>query len=309
MHSINMESFIRSIEARSIDLYGISILQNGKVMGEYFRKNKLRKEIRSCSKSITSLAVGRAVDEGMFSLDDKIADYFQEFLPTDPQPELLRISIKNLLTMTMGYTSYILSPFVRESTKVDWLEYIFSERLDLQPGQRFIYNNACPYLCGALIAKLSGKNYLAWMKEKFFTPLGINNPQWFTCPSGRPIALGGLFLTLDELSRFGQVCLDGGMWQGKRLVSAEYLAEATRKHVDVDSSIDNVDQKPERDFAAGYGYFFWMNEKEGYRMWGRYGQNCIILPEQGAVITTLALEEKNEQGLLDCIWEEIIPQL
>ena len=307
--SIDMSGFAKSIAAKGIDLYGISVLQDGKKIGEYHRKNKLRKEIRSASKSITSLAVGRAVEEGLFSLDDKIASYFPEFLPQNPQEELLNITIRNLLTMTMGYTSYILSPFIRESCRVDWLEYIFSERLDLQPGERFIYNNACPYLCGALISKLAHENYLDWMKKRFFTPLGINNPQWFTCPSGRPIALGGLFLNVDELSRFGQLCLDGGMWNGQRLVSEDYIRIATCKHVEVDSTIDNVDEKPTGDFAAGYGYFFWMNARGGYRMWGRYGQNCIVLPDLGAVITTSALEEKNEQGLYDCIWEELVPQL
>ena len=73
--------------------------------------------------------------------------------------------------------------------------------------------------------------------------------------------------------------------------------------------IDRIDETPKKDFAAGYGYFFWMNEKDGYRMWGRYGQNCIVLPESETVITTQGMEEKNEQGLLDAIWEDIVPQL
>lgn len=309
MKTLNLDRFACGIEEKKIDLYGISVLQNGALRGEYYRKNKLRKEIRSCSKSITSLAVGRALDEGLFCLDDKIADYFAEFFPKDPQPELFEVRIRDLLTMTMGYNHYILNPFVRENYKGDWLYYIFSEKLELKPGTKFVYNNACPYLCGILIARQSGVGFLDWIKERFFIPLGINNPQWFSCPMGRPLALGGLFLTLEELSRFGQLCLQEGIWKGERLVSREYLSEATVMQVSVETGIDKVEDFPSKDFAAGYGYFFWMNEIGGYRMWGRYGQNCIILPESDAVITTQALEEKDEQGLLDAIWEYIVPQL
>lgn len=309
MDTVNLEKFVCGIEEKSIDLYGISVVQNGVLRGEYYKKNKLRKEIRSCSKSITSLAVGRALDEGLFSLDDKIADYFEEFFPKNPQPELFEVRIRDLLTMTMGYNHYILNPFVRENYKGDWLNYIFGEKLELKPGTKFVYNNACPYLCGILIAMRSGQGFMDWMKERFFTPLGINNPQWFTCPMGRPLALGGLFLTLEELSRFGTLCLNNGEWEGKQLVSREYIKTATCRQVPVETGIDKVDEKPQKDFAAGYGYFFWINEKEGYRMWGRYGQNCIVLPAKETVITTQALEEKNEQGLLDSIWDYIVPEL
>ncbi len=307
--TVKLDGFVKSINDKKLDMYGVVVREGGEVTTEYFWRNKLRKEIRSCTKSITSLAVGRAIEEGMFKLTDKITDFFPEHLPKNPQPELLSITVRDVLMMAMGYNRFILNPFIRESFKGDWLDYIFSEKLDLKPGSRFVYNNASPYLCGALISKISGENYLKWMMPRFFEPLDINNPQWFTCPMGRPIALGGLFLTVEELSRFGQVCLDRGMWKGKRLVSAEWIDEATSNLIPVETSVDDVSKKPEKDFAAGYGYFFWMNRTEGYHMWGRYGQFCVVLPKRNTVITTLALEEKNEQGILDSVWEEILPQL
>ncbi len=307
--TVKLDGFVKSINSKGIDMYGINVLEGGEKTAEYYWRNKLRKEIRSCSKSITSLAVGRAIDEGMFKITDKIADFFPEHLTKNPQPELLEVTIKDVLMMAMGYDYFILNPFVRESYKGDWLDLIFSEKINLKPGSLFVYNNASPYLCGALIAKLSGQNYLDWMKERFFDPLDINNPQWFTCPMGRPIGLGGLFLTVDELSRFGQVCLDRGMWKGQRLVSAEWVDEATSKQIEVTTGVDKIDNKPTKDFGAGYGYFFWMNSTEGYHMWGRYGQFCVVLPKRNTVITMLSLEEKNEQGILDSVWDEILPQL
>lgn len=307
--TVKLDNFVKSINDKKIDMYGIKVQQSGEKIAEYYWRNKLRKEVRSCSKSITSLAVGRAIDEGMFKLSDKIANFFPEHLPKKPQPEILDITIRDVLMMTMGYDHFVLSPFIRESYKGDWLDLIFKEKVSFKPGTKFVYNNASPYLCGALISKLSGKNYLEWMKENFFNPLEINNPQWFTCPMGRPIALGGLFLTIDELSRFGQVCLDKGIWKGQRLVSEKWINEATSNLIAVETGVDNINNKPTADFGAGYGYFFWMNSTEGYHMWGRYGQFCIVIPSKNAVITTLALEEKNEQGLLDCIWTEILPQL
>ena len=73
--------------------------------------------------------------------------------------------------------------------------------------------------------------------------------------------------------------------------------------------IDDVTKMPEGDFAAGYGYFLWRNKNEGYRFNGRYGQFSVIIPERCAVVTTTGIELSNEQGILDSIWDTILPQL
>ena len=112
---------------------------------------------------------------------------------------------------------------------------------------------------------------------------------------------GGLHLNTKEISRFGQMLLNRGRYAGKQLVPEDYLAMATRKQ------IDNAGTP---DWSCGYGFQFWMCVPEHvYRGDGANGQYCIVCPDQDAVIAITSHEEKNLQGILDCVWQEILPQL
>lgn len=142
---------------------------------------------------------------------------------------------------------------------------------------------------------------LEYLKPRIFAPLGIRNPQWFTSPDGITLGGGGLHLNTKEISRFGQMLLNRGRYAGKQLVPEDYLAMATRKQ------IDNAGTP---DWSCGYGFQFWMCVPEHvYRGDGANGQYCIVCPDQDAVIAITSHEEKNLQGILDCVWQEILPQL
>ena len=110
-----------------------------------------------------------------------------------------------------------------------------------------------------------------------------------------------LYIITPEISRFGQMLLNRGRYAGKQLVPEDYLAMATRKQ------IDNAGTP---DWSCGYGFQFWMCVPEHvYRGDGANGQYCIVCPDQDAVIAITSHEEKNLQGILDCVWQEILPQL
>ena len=90
-----------------------------------------------------------------------------------------------------------------------------------------------------------------WLKPRLFTPLGIRNPQWLESVKGYTLGCGGLHLSTEELSRFGQLCLNKGQWEGKQLVSASWIEEATA--CQISNKIEGKVQHP--DECAGYGYF------------------------------------------------------
>jgi hypothetical protein len=94
--------------------------------------------------------------------------------------------------------------------------------------------------------------------------------------------------------------LQGGVWNGQRLLSEEWVAEATRKQIETPN-------EPNPDWRQGYGFQFWMS-RHGYRGDGAYGQFCLVLPEQDAVIATTAATE-NMQGILDAVWMHLLPAM
>ena len=133
-----------------------------------------------------------------------------------------------------------------------------------------------------------------------FDPLGIGQVGWRQHPDGRDIGWTGLHATTDAIARLGLLYLQGGVWNGQRLLSEEWVAEATRVHV-------TTPNEPNPDWRRGYGFQFWMS-RYGYRGDGAYGQFCLVLPEQDAIIATTA-ETENMQGILDAVWTHLVPSM
>lgn len=305
---IDLKSFVHRIENSKLSLMGIIIRQQGEITAQHRWKPDERTNLRSVAKSVTALAVGMAVEEGVLSLNETVADAFADYLPVQFDDKLSRMTMKHLLTSTTGHAKGLLPPNRRDAVD-DWLGHILSKPLAYEPGSRFVYNNAGPYLAGTLIALRTKQQLTHWLRPRLFEPLGIKNPQWFVCPKGRTICMGGIFLNNDELSRITQLCLDKGRWEGKHLISENWMKNAMSRQVSTQSGEDTPECPTGGDFLAGYGYWFWQNRTTGCRMNGRYGNFGIILPEQKSVIAVVGREEKHQQQLLDCIWEEILPQL
>jgi hypothetical protein len=118
-------------------------------------------------------------------------------------------------------------------------------------------------------------------------------------PQGRDLGFSGLHATTDAIARLGQLYLNGGVWEGKRLLPAWWAAEATRAH------ISNAAEGGWPDWQQGYGYQFWMS-RHGFRGDGAYGQFCLVLPEQSAVIAITA-DTEQMQAVLDAAWEHLLP--
>ena len=114
----------------------------------------------------------------------------------------------------------------------------------------------------------------------------------------------GLHATTDTIARFGELYLRNGVWLGKQVLPAGWVSEATRQHIATDTVMDPaVGEKP--DWRQGYGYQFWRS-RHGYRGDGAYGQYCLVLPEQDAVVALLG-QSSDTQALLDLVWRELLP--
>jgi hypothetical protein len=171
---------------------------------------------------------------------------------------------------------------------------------DRPPGTVFAYNQPCTYSLAAIIQRQSGQTLIDYLRPRLFDPLGIDRAGWQQHPAGRDIGFSGLHATTDALARLGLLYLQRGVWNGARLLSEEWVAEATRVQIESPN-------EPKPDWQQGYGFQFWMS-RHGYRGDGAYGQFCVVLPEQDAVIATTAATE-NMQGILDAAWLHLLPAM
>ena len=278
--------------AEKIGVLGLKVTQNGEDIAVWKREDEWRRNVYSAAKSYTSCAVGLAVTEGLLSLDEKLTDAFSRDIPDNVSDNLAKATVRDLLTMCLGQESGNLMggqrPLYEED---DWVKLSLSIPFVYEPGTHFVYNNVGPYLAGVLVQRRAGCDLVSYLMPRLFTKLGIKLPMWETDPLGNTFGAGGLFLTMSELHKFGLLYLNNGEWEGKRIISPEWIAESTKQQVD-----------------APYGYLIWRGEYNSFRADGKDGQLCIVLPDCSAVITTVS-ECKRPGELMKAIYEELCPQL
>lgn len=281
--------------ARPIGCLGVKISQGGQVVAHQTWDEECRRNVYSASKSFTSCAVGFAVQEGLLSLEERLVEAFPQDLPAHVGENLKKATVRDLLTMCLGQEKGSLMgaqrPLYRET---DWVKLALSLPFPHAPGTKFVYNNVGPYLAGILVQRRSGCDLVSYLTPRLFQHLGITRPTWEVDPLGHTFGAGGLFFTLSELHTFGRFYLEKGRWNGRQLLSPQWVEESTKKQVD--------------NGAHGYGYLFWGGEQGTFRADGKYGQLSILCRDKDAVITVVA-ECRDTASLNRAIFDELYPQL
>ena len=229
------------------------IWREGQLTAEYKRMPvKTRLNTWSACKGVVSCAAGIALDEGLIRLDEKIVDIFPEYAPENPEGYLGDVTLENMLTMTTGLeSSLFFCDWPERYTTPDWIRYFFENaKVIKKPGTEWLYSNFNTYMISCAIEKRAGVNLLEYLRNRFFEPLGIGNPDWTLCPKGHVHAANGLYVNIDEFTRYGQMILHKGNYNGKQLVPESYMKMATSNLVD-----NSVAGSPGNLYSGfGYGY-------------------------------------------------------
>ena len=281
-------------------LNSIIVLRHGRSVLECWRAPYEREtphQLFSLSKSFTSCAIGLARAEGRLKITDTLVSFFPEYDRFITDPRMRQATLEDLLTMRSGHL-VCSTKYMREQH--DCVRAYLASPLDVEPGTEFAYDSGATYMLSAVIRQVTGENVREYLIPRLFEPLGIAPGLWECCPRGINLGGWGLSLTTDDLAKFAQLLLRHGNWNGRQLLPADYLAEATRKHA------DNSKNTPP-DWRTGYGYQFWVS-RHGYRGDGAAGQFAVVLEEHDlAIVTTGCLT--NMQSVLDVFWEELLPAL
>ena len=303
-------------------MQGFMLLRHGNVVAEGWWQPyapPLPHQLYSLSKSFTSSAIGLAVAEGLLTVDDPVLNFFPDDAPADPSENLKAMRVRHLLSMNTGHLEDTTERVFQNGRPLNllsmtmhgqpngggddnWPRVFLSLPVEHEPGTWFVYNTAATYMLSAIITKLTGESLLDYLRPRLFTPLGIENPNWDSDPRGINIGGSGLHITLENIAHFGQMYLQKGMWQGQRILSEAWVAEATQ------ATSDNSNTQTNPDWVVGYGYQFWRCRHNGYRGDGAFGQYCLILPEQEVVLAMIG-GVRDMQVILDKVWEHLLPAL
>ena len=299
-----MENFVRLALDRGLRIEGIAAADEKTLLFHHHFTADQPRNIYSHTKSYMATAVGMAIADGALHLDDTLASFFPEKLPEHPSEELLSIRLRDLLTMTSGFGgAFLMNDDRRAGTGApDYVAYMLSLPVRETPGRRFCYSTADSILAGRMVEKAVGKSLSLYLFERLFSKLGQGFPLWDCCPQGHAIGGGGMFLSLTEMMKLGQLYLAGGVWNGERLVEESWVREATRLQIETDNPSDV--------WNCGYGYQFWMLPYPGaYRADGAFGQISAVLPEKGLVIAVQCPEDGDFEQVKLALHEERLSQL
>jgi hypothetical protein len=248
----------------------------------------------SLSKSFTSTAVGFAVAEGRLSLDDEVLKFFPEETPADAGDNLKAMRVRDLLTMATGHQDE--PPTAPDTMSA---KSFLAQPVPHLPGTHFKYNTPATFMQSAIIQKVVGQTVLDYLRPRLFEPLGITQPVWDTNFQGISLGGYGLRVRTEDIAKFGQLYLQNGRWNGKQLLPAEWIALATSRQVSNGSN-------PRSDWNQGYGFQFWRCRHNAFRGDGAFGQYCVVMPDQDAVLA-ITSGIRDMEAVLNLIWDRFLP--
>lgn len=275
------------------------VIQNDDILYEWYGNGYERDSLVtsfSVAKSFVSALIGFAIDDGYISSeDDPITKYIPELLQKDER--FSEITIKHLLTMTSGIHYEKDGPPWGDDMltyyAVDMRKSALSVQIDEAPGKTFKYNNYNPLLLGLIIERTTGKAVTAYLEEKVWSQLGMEYPGSWTIDSeqsGFEKMQVGINARAVDFAKLGRLYLNAGNWNGKQVLSSDWIKKSTQ--------IDKA-----HDFSDDYKYLWWVNAN-GYSAKGAFGQYIYVFPKQNMIIVRFGL--RNELG---DAWEQIFTSI
>ena len=281
-------------------LYGLLVIKNGHLIAEgYFNEGTVdrKNQQQSVTKSFTSSLVGIALDQGcLSSVDQKMLEFFPEFVGQvdDPRKEL--ITIRDMLQMRSGYPWEETDPALFEALlSADYLRLINSFPLTSDPGTEFQYSNLTSHWLGVIVARACDTDLKSFAQEHLFSPLDAElGDDWIKNWDGYYIGLAGMHVTARDMAKFGLLYLNDGEYEGNQVLSADWVRDSLQRYsegVNISGWIPGITSRFGYFRDLGYGYQWWSG-RAGDRYFnyasGHGGQFIVLLDDLDMIIVTAA---------------------
>lgn len=258
----------------------------GMPLGKVDYAADVKHDLRSISKSVTSLLVGIALAEGKFpALDSSVFAAFPELASLET-PEKSKITFRHLLTMSSGLkwdeTLPYSNPANSERRLIDApdpVRYVLEQPLVAAPGAVYNYNGGDTTLLAAALSKATGRRLDDYAREKLFGPLGITDFEWVALPAtGQPAAASGLRLRPRDSAKLGQLLLADGQWKGAQILPKGWSTESVKPSINGEG-------------LYFYGYQWWLGrtllrgrDLKWSAGFGYGGQRLYVQPDLDLVV-------------------------
>jgi CubicO group peptidase (beta-lactamase class C family) len=265
--------FLNDADQNGFEMHSFMLWRNGHVVAEGwwspYRADRIHM-MHSLTKSVAVCAVGLAIAEKRFGLQDKAIAFFKDKLPDTVDDTLAAMTVEDLLTMRTGHASMV-SGSVWRPIKTSWVAEFFKIPVVYQPGTKWVYTSAAAYLLSAIVTKVTGQPVADYLKPRLFDPLEIRGYDWAAGPENiSPGANGLSWKTVDSL-KLGIVHAQNGLWNGKQVLPNDWVAAVQYPHV-----------------KDTYGYQWWLGPDGAYYASGLFSQNAYVFPKHNAVLAITA---------------------
>lgn len=294
-------TFIKNIE-EIIEPHGIVIIKNGKIIldAKWEPYSTARPHaVNSVTKTFIGIAIGLLYDKGLIRLEDNVISFFPEVKIDLHNTQVREMTIKNVLTMSMGQ---ITTPILDADRS--WVSALLNNPVTYTPGSMFHYDSLASYLLSAIYTKVKGESVAAGLQRELFMPLGIENAYFFDNKEGITIGGLGLFIPTIGLAKTGYMLMNHGVYAGHRILSEEWCQMQLAKQIDNAAAF----APSKHESRQGYGFQCWHCVNGGVRMSGLWGQMCLMMPEYNFVMAINA-RGSSSQPVLDIFNKTILPAL
>ena len=248
--------------------------------------------VYSVTKSVVSALTGIATEKKLIGgTEDKLNLYFPEDCK-EADAQYSTITIENLLTMTPGFCE----DFSSWTQEKDLVSAVFKLPVKYKPGEEFQYANSATHLLSAILTKAAGMSTYEFAEKYLFQPLGITQKKWAVDGTGIYTGYANLYLRPRDMAKFGQLYLNGGKWEGARIIPEEWVKASTETHYKFKSeAAESASSSTSSDSASessgeldtGYGYKWWTSKISGYYTYsaiGYGGQYITVIPDLDIVM-------------------------
>lgn len=296
-------ALVDALEAtRGIEPHGLIVHRHGRRILECAWAPHVagtKRLVYSLSKSFTGTALGLQLGEGRLGLDDLVSDHLPDKFDDTVDERTRRLRVRHVASMASGHDHETVVEAARLD-RDDPVRGFLHLPPEFEPGTHFTYNQPPVLALATILQRLAGERLVDYLQPRLFEPLGIEGSRWAQAHPGIDLGYSGLYTDLDAVARLGQLYLDDGVWDGRRLLPEGWVAMA--------SSVQTPNPNETNvDWQQGYGFQFWMSQ-HGYRGDGAYGQYMVVLPEHDAVVAFFS-STVDMQDVMDLLWQVLLPAM
>ena len=296
-------SMLRILDAYHLHTHSILLSRADTVLAEaYYRPMHagFQHRMYSTSKSFVAVAVGLAVTEGLFSLEDSIVSFFPEWRSEVNDEYTDRCKVRDMLSMRSNVDGNV----AWWGRFTDRITAYYSQRSNKLPGTLFKYDSIGSFLLGCIIERLTGRDFLSYMKDRVLRAIGFSEESFVLRePGGFAVGDSGVVCTARDLWLFARFIMKGGTWDGVSYINPAFMREATSALVPNSFSGDYALFN-----SSGYGYLIWRTHESGFALVG-LGDQLAFCDEATDVCFVMTADNQAERNVRQLIFHEFLYHL